>query len=97
MVKGTLNHFNLSSPDCPEGFYTLYFPDEKAIEASPNKELATKLISLKSASSKTKIRELSRLNPWFKTFLDLTLNEVESHNFIHTLSILKDLQEETSE
>ena len=93
IVKGTLNHFNQPTPNSYEGFVTLYFPDEKAISTSQDKQYAKELIALKKATSVAKVAVLNQKNPWFMTFLDLSLMILEDQDLL-SVKILKSFKSE---
>ena len=93
MVKGTLNHFNLQTPDQYEGFATLYFPGEKAIGSSEDTALAKNLIELRDATSVINVMKLSKANPWFMTFLNLSLNFIVDQSSL-SFEILSNLSKE---
>ena len=77
VIKGTLNHFNHATPDSFEGFISLYFPSEKVEKASTDKDLASRLLALKSSTSVKQIRVLKDLNPWIMALLDLSIRVSE--------------------
>lgn len=93
MVKRTLNHFNQPTPDTYEGFATLYFPAEKAIDSSKDKALASLLIDLRDATSVVNVTKLSKANPWFMTFLNLSISLIDDKSLL-SFEILANLKGE---
>ena len=51
MVTRALTQFNLQTPECFEGFTSLYYPAEKVLASAKNKELAKSLNKLKKGTS----------------------------------------------
>ena len=74
MTVRALNYYcQQEAPSSYEGFVTLYFPDEKAIDSSEDKQLAQSMINLKKGTSVKKVKELAELNPWISYLIDFVI------------------------
>lgn len=82
------------APSCFDGFVTLYFPDEKAITACSDKDLAQKMIDLKSGTSVKKVKQLAQLNPWIEFLVKYAIKLIADKNLDvpNSLQILNGLE-----
>ena len=76
-VRAFHYYSDLEVPSSKEGFLTLYFPDEKALEASADKELAQKMLEMKEGTSVKKVKQLAEINPWIPYLITITLKLIK--------------------
>ena len=83
-----------STPQSFDGFVTLYFPDEKALDSCADKINAQKMIDLKAGTSVKKVRQLAELNPWVGFLIEIALKIISDKNLQvpNSFEILKGLE-----